>query len=123
MKDAVDGTELTGLDLEDLESTYGFPYMVIHRSDLHGIFLRACERAGVELVTDQTAVGFENTDRGARVTFADGHVEEASVVIAAGRRPALGCSQAPRRRPAGQQRLRRLPRGGADRAGARERHL
>lgn len=83
MKDAVDGSELTRLDLGDLERKYGFPYMVIHRSDLHGIFLRACERAGVDLVTSQTAVGFENSDAGARVTFEDGHVEEAAVVVAA----------------------------------------
>ena len=48
MKDALDGSELTRLDLRDLERTYGFPYMVIHRSDLHGIFLRAAQREGVE---------------------------------------------------------------------------
>lgn len=57
--------------------------MVIHRSDLHGIFLRACRCAGVELLTGQGAVDFQNSDRGARVTFEDGHVEEAGVVIAA----------------------------------------
>jgi len=83
MKDAVDGSELTRLDLRDLERTYGFPYMVIHRSDLHGIFLRACQRAGVELVNNQKAVGYTNTATGAAVTFEDGHVEEAPVVIAA----------------------------------------
>ncbi len=27
---------------------------MIHRSDLHGIFPRACRRAGVELLTDRT---------------------------------------------------------------------
>ena len=83
MKDAVDGSELTRLDLRDLERTYGFPYMVIHRSDLHGIFLRACQRAGVDLVNNQKAVGYENTPDGAAVTFEDGHVEVAPVVIAA----------------------------------------
>lgn len=41
MRDALDSRELTRLDLRDLERRYGFPYMVIHRSDLHGIFLRA----------------------------------------------------------------------------------
>ena len=46
MKDAIDGSELTRLDLTDLERRYGFPYMVIHRSDLHGTFLRACQRLG-----------------------------------------------------------------------------
>lgn len=83
MKDAVDSTELTRLDLHDLELRYGFPYLVIHRSDLHGMFLRACERAGVDLVTGQAATDFATTAAGARVTFTDGHVEEAPVVIAA----------------------------------------
>lgn len=83
MKDAVDGSELTRLDLRDLERTYGFPYMVIHRSDLHGIFLRACQRVGVDLVNDQRAIGYENTSDGATVTFEDGHQESAPVVIAA----------------------------------------
>lgn len=83
MKDAVDGSELTRLDLLDLERTYGYPYMVIHRSDLHGIFLRACQRAGVELLTDQQCVGYENTSTGAKAFFADGHEEAAEVVIAA----------------------------------------
>ncbi|MFF4575331.1 FAD-dependent monooxygenase [Streptomyces sp. NPDC001410] len=83
MRDAVDGTQLTRLDLRDLERRYGFPYLVIHRSDLHGLFLRACRRAGVDLVTSQKAVGYENTADGARVSFADGHTEQAEVVIAA----------------------------------------
>ncbi len=52
MRDAVDGSDLTRLDRRDLEKRYGFPYMVIHRSDLHGMFLRACQRADIELVTD-----------------------------------------------------------------------
>lgn len=83
MKDATDGSELTRLDLLDLERTYGFPYMVIHRSDLHGIFLRACERLGVELVTDRQCVGYENGDAGATVTFADGTTDTAELVVAA----------------------------------------
>jgi 2-polyprenyl-6-methoxyphenol hydroxylase-like FAD-dependent oxidoreductase len=83
MRDALDARELTRLDLRDLERRYGFPYMVIHRSDLHGIILRACERAGVELLTDQLVTGYENTDTGARVHLADGPADEASLVIAA----------------------------------------
>jgi len=83
MRDAVDGTELTRLDLRDLEQRYGFPYMVIHRSDLHGLLLRACEHTGVELLTDQRVVGYENTGAGARVRLADGRIDDADVVIAA----------------------------------------
>ncbi|MDF5753148.1 FAD-dependent oxidoreductase [Spongiactinospora sp. TRM90649] len=83
MRDAVDDAELTRLDLTDLERRYGFPYMVIHRSDLHGIFLRACRTAGVDLVTDARIVGYENTEAGARVVSEDGRTDEARVVIAA----------------------------------------
>ncbi len=83
MRDAVDGTELTRLDLRDLERRYGYPYLVIHRSDLHGLLLRACERAGVELVTDAQVTGYRNTPGGAAVTVASGAVHEAAVVIAA----------------------------------------
>ncbi|TLS48150.1 FAD-binding protein [Streptomyces montanus] len=83
MKDAVDAGELTRLDLTDLQRRYGFPYMVIHRSDLHGIFLRACGRAGVDLVTSAHCVAYENIGGGARVRLADGRTDEAEVVIAA----------------------------------------
>ncbi|GED84245.1 FAD-dependent oxidoreductase [Streptomyces sp. 6-11-2] len=83
MRDAVDGDELTRLDLRDLEKRYGYPYLVIHRSDLHGLLLRACERAGVELITDAQVVSYENTGGGARVTLASGETHEAGVVIAA----------------------------------------
>jgi salicylate hydroxylase len=83
MRDALDGTELTRLDLADLERQYGFPYMVIHRSDLHDIFLRGCQRLGVELLTSQHVTSYENTGTGARVQLADGRFEDAPLVIAA----------------------------------------
>ena len=83
MKDAADGAELTRLDLRDLEKRYGFPYMVIHRSDLHGIFLRAAQRHGVELVTDMPCVAYENDESRATAIFADGTRDTAELVIAA----------------------------------------
>ena len=83
MRDALGGRELTRLGLRDLQRRYGFPYMVIHRSDLHGIFLRGCQRAGVELLTDQQVTGYQNTGTGARVGLADGRAQEAALVIAA----------------------------------------
>lgn len=50
-KDAIDGSELTHLDLGDgFVQRYGAPYLVIHRSDLLTILVDACDRAGVELV-------------------------------------------------------------------------
>jgi salicylate hydroxylase len=83
MKDALDGRVLTTLDLLDMEKRYGTPYMVIHRSDLHGLFLKAAREIGVGLRTNQKVTSFENTAGGARVTVADGSPHEARVVIAA----------------------------------------
>ena len=83
MKDAVDGSELTRLDLADLERTYGFPYMVIHRSDLHGIFLRSCQRLGVELINGRQCLGYEQAEGSATAVFSDGSRDTAGLVIAA----------------------------------------
>ena len=83
MKDALDGTVLTSLDLKDMEQRYGTPYMVIHRSDLHGLFLAACQNAGVDLRTSQQVTEYENTDNGARVLLTDGTAHEARLIIAA----------------------------------------
>ncbi|OLT31132.1 3-hydroxybenzoate 6-hydroxylase [Actinomadura sp. CNU-125] len=52
-RDALDGSELTHLDLDDgFVRRYGAPYVVMHRSDLLSILARACERAGVRMVPD-----------------------------------------------------------------------
>lgn len=84
MRDAVDGSELTRLDLRDLERRYGYPYMVIHRSDLHGLFLSACVDAGVELVTDATVTDYARiADNRAEVSLTDGSTQSAPVIIAA----------------------------------------
>ncbi|QYN39419.1 FAD-dependent oxidoreductase [Pseudonocardia sp. DSM 110487] len=84
MRDALDGSELTHLDLADTARRYGAPYVVIHRSDLHAILLRACRAAGVDLVTDAAvrdvelaadhavAVGERRRDTGRVVLAADG---------------------------------------------------
>ncbi|WP_176455614.1 FAD-dependent monooxygenase [Enemella evansiae] len=83
MRDALDGDELTRLDLRDLERRYGFPYLVIHRSDLHAMLLRACERSGVGLVTSARVVGYDSAGERATVTLADGTAQQAPAVIAA----------------------------------------
>ncbi|MGY1620875.1 FAD-dependent monooxygenase [Geodermatophilus sp. SYSU D00965] len=82
MKDAVDGSVLTRLDLADARQRYGSPYVVIHRSDLHGTLLRACRAAGVDLVNDVQVTGYEHVDGGVTVVSAGGR-ETAPVVLAA----------------------------------------
>ena len=104
MKDALDGTVLTSLDLRDMEQRYGTPYMVIHRSDLHGLFLKACQRrrrrpahqpardgvrehcAGSTGRARAGTAGKHGAGKhgdGARVWLADGTVHEARLVVAA----------------------------------------
>ncbi|OXR41511.1 3-hydroxybenzoate 6-hydroxylase [Nocardia cerradoensis] len=83
MRDAVDASELTALDLRDLERRYGFPYLVIHRSDLHALFLDACRDAGVELLTEQRVTAYTQDGEKASATTDSGAVHEAPVVIAA----------------------------------------
>ena len=83
MLDAVEGSELTSLDLGDVEKRYGFPYLVMHRSDLHRLLLREARRLGTELTTSADCTGYENVAGEARVTFADGRTDQAAVVIAA----------------------------------------
>lgn len=85
MKDAVDGTVLSRLDLRDVERRYGFPYLVIHRSDLHGALLRSCERAGVDLVTGAQVTAYSQTRDGAVAVHRDGSETAGRIVIAADR--------------------------------------
>ncbi len=82
MRDAVDGRDLTHLDLADAERRYGAPYVVIHRSDLHAILLAACREAGVELVTDAAVADVEVGPDHA-VALADGRCDRGRVVLAA----------------------------------------
>jgi 2-polyprenyl-6-methoxyphenol hydroxylase-like FAD-dependent oxidoreductase len=83
MFDALDGRELTSLDLGHVARRYGFPYIVMHRSDLHGLLLREARRLGARLITGADCTGYENLPDGARVWFADGRTDRAEVVIAA----------------------------------------
>lgn len=83
MLDALDGSILTELDLSDVHKRYGFPYLVMHRSDLHGLLLGEARRLGVELVTGADCRSYQNIAEGARTTFADGRSDRAEVVIAA----------------------------------------
>ncbi|MDX6740379.1 FAD-dependent oxidoreductase [Actinocorallia sp. A-T 12471] len=64
-KDAVDGSVLTRLDLDDaFVARYGAPYVVIHRSDLLDILADACRAAGVELLSGSKVDDVENIPDG-----------------------------------------------------------
>ncbi|HYO85234.1 MAG TPA: FAD-dependent monooxygenase [Dermatophilaceae bacterium] len=82
VKDALDGTEQVRLDLSVLSDRYGAPYLVVHRTDLHSVLMRACRDHGVDLRAGEQCVGYEEATGSARAFFASGRVEEAEVVVA-----------------------------------------
>lgn len=82
LRDAVDGGELTSLDLADVRRRYGAPYVVVHRSDLHAILLQACRGAGVDLRTDARVIGVEQ-DLASAVAITDTERIPADVIIGA----------------------------------------
>jgi 2-polyprenyl-6-methoxyphenol hydroxylase-like FAD-dependent oxidoreductase len=71
LRDAIDGSELTYLDLQDVERRYGAPYVVLHRTDLHAVLVEACLQADVDLVTGVKVTELEVNDDGATAISAD----------------------------------------------------
>ena len=61
LMDALSAEEITHIDLGDsFRARFGNPYAVVHRGDLHGVFLRACQNHElVELRVSSEVVGYE----------------------------------------------------------------
>lgn len=50
LKDVYSGSEWAALDLgEEFRERYGYPYIVVHRSDLHNVLLQACKNKPDEI--------------------------------------------------------------------------
>jgi len=85
IRDARTAEELTALSLgKAFRERYGYPYIVMHRSDLHTVLLNACrKRENIELKTQKKVIAAENTDGKVRVTCSDGEVYLAKAVVGA----------------------------------------
>jgi len=83
LADAIEGRELTSLELTDFPDRYGAPYLVLHRNDLLSALLEGCQRAGVSLHTDAHVTGLEDTGDGVVVTCADGREFRAQIAVGA----------------------------------------
>ncbi|VIO70002.1 3-hydroxybenzoate 6-monooxygenase [Bradyrhizobium ivorense] len=61
LMDAISAEEITSVDLTSyFRQRFGNPYAVVHRGDLHGIFLRACEtHPGITLRSDCDVIGYD----------------------------------------------------------------
>ena len=85
LMDAMSGEEITAIPLgEEFRQRFGNPYAVVHRGDLHGVFLKACrEHERVELATSSEVIAY--TQDGSTVTaeLADGSRISGSALIGA----------------------------------------
>jgi 3-hydroxybenzoate 6-monooxygenase len=85
MRDATTGEKLTGLTLgTTYRQRYGFPYLVMHRSDLLQILLDACTAEPlITLENNRTVTDVELGSEIVTVTCEDGAVYRAGVVVGA----------------------------------------
>lgn len=74
LMDALSGRQICTIPTTDAFRTrFGNPYAVVHRGDLHGVFLRACEAHElVELRTSAQVMGYEQDGSSVTATMADG---------------------------------------------------
>jgi salicylate hydroxylase len=83
--DAIRATHITSIDLGDaFKKRYGYPYIVMHRGDLLNVLLEACRASPlITLEANRGVTAVEDLTDRARVTFADGSVCEADLLIGA----------------------------------------
>ncbi len=85
LMDAIDGEEITRIPLDDaFRARFKNPYAVIHRGDLHGVFLKACEEHPlVSLRTNAEVVDYDQDGSGVTAILKDGGRLNGSMLIGA----------------------------------------
>ena len=85
MNDVRTGERIVRVKLGDLaRATYGFPYGVIYRADLHRLLLQACQtRANISLRTLAKVESFEQSAESVSVCLAGGESLQGSALIGA----------------------------------------
>lgn len=85
MCDIADGRQLAGLDLgQAFRERYGYPYVVMHRTDLHQALLNACKSNGaISLHTGCDVLDVAERGDTYDVICADGRIFNGSAVIGA----------------------------------------
>jgi 2-polyprenyl-6-methoxyphenol hydroxylase-like FAD-dependent oxidoreductase len=86
LMDAITGEEITRVPLDEpFRKRFGNPYAVVHRGDLHGVFLRACEENElVEIRTGTEVLGYEQDGPTVRARLAQGYVTGSALIGADG---------------------------------------
>ena len=87
LMDAISGEQIATVPLDaPFRQRFGNPYAVVHRGDLHGVFLRACNAHPlVQLRTTCEVTGYDQDGARVRARLADGsHVDGVALVGADG---------------------------------------
>jgi salicylate hydroxylase len=85
LMDAMTGEEIATVPLDEpFRTRFKNPYAVIHRGDLHGVFLEACRAHPlVDLRTSHEVVGYEHAPKGAIALLKDGRRIEGAALVGA----------------------------------------
>jgi 3-hydroxybenzoate 6-monooxygenase len=85
LMDAVGGEQITHIDLgENFRRRFANPYAVIHRGDLHGVFLKACaEDPRIDLRTSSQVTGYVQDGSTVTAHLANGDTVTGAALIGA----------------------------------------
>ena len=85
LMDALTAEEITHVDLrEAFRARFGNPYAVVHRGDLHGVFLKACRDSDlIELRVSSEVVGYDQDGSSVTARLASGERVTGSLLIGA----------------------------------------
>ncbi len=85
LMDAMSGEQIAQIPLDaPFRARFGNPYAVVHRGDLHGVFLRAClDHPLVELRTSSAVSGYDHSDQGVEAILADGSRVSGAALVGA----------------------------------------
>jgi 2-polyprenyl-6-methoxyphenol hydroxylase-like FAD-dependent oxidoreductase len=85
LMDALTAKEVCHVDLrEAFRARFGNPYAVVHRGDLHGVFLRACRDSDlIELRVSAEVVGYDQDGSSVTARLASGDRVTGSLLIGA----------------------------------------
>ncbi len=85
LMDALTAEEITHLDLgEKFRARFGNPYAVVHRGDLHGVFLTACRADElIELRVSSEVTGYDQDGSSVTARLASGERVRGSLLIGA----------------------------------------
>ncbi len=85
LMDALTGNEIARIPLgRDFREYMGNPYAVVHRGELHAVFLEACQQLdSVSLNTGSAVVGYEQDDRRVEAVLENGNRISGTALVGA----------------------------------------